>query len=122
ISRVAGDTIIELVYDAPKRTTGLVVSRFGGLWNIEQEVRIETGETLVPYSPKNNLIVNECVVLPSGVSEFYSKEELITDIQVFLHRYVDLSPLFEKIASYYILMTWVHDAFNEVPYLRLRGE
>jgi hypothetical protein len=123
VSRVCADrTLIELVYDAAKRTTGLVVSRFGGLWNIEQEVRIETGETLVPYSPKNNLLANKCVLLPSGPSEFVSKEELIGDIQAFLHRYVDLSPLFAKIASYYILLTWVHDAFNELPYLRLRGE
>jgi hypothetical protein len=123
VSRVCADrTIIELVYDATKRTTGLAVSRFGGLWNIEQEVRIETGETLVPYSPKNNLISNQCVLLPSVPSEFNTKEELIADIQAFLHRYVDLSPLFAKIASYYILLTWVHDAFNEVPYLRLRGD
>ena len=123
VSRICADqTLIELVYDAAKRTTGLAVSRFGGLWNIEQEVRIETGETLVPYSPKNNLITNECVLLPSGPSEFFTKEELIADIQAFLHRYVDLSPLFEKIASYYVLLTWVHDAFGEVPYLRLRGE
>ena len=123
VSRVCADqTLIELVYDAAKRTTGLAVSRFGGLWNIEQEVRIETGETLVPYSPKNNLISNECVLLPSAPSEFFTKEELIADIQAFLHRYVDLSPLFETIAAYYILLTWVHDAFGEVPYLRLRGE
>jgi len=123
VSRVCADhTIIELVYDAAKRTTGLAVSRFGGLWNIEQEVRIETGETLVPYSPGNNLISNECVLLPSTPSEFFTKEELVADIQAFLHRYVDLSPLFEKIAAYYVLLTWVHDAFNEVPYLRLRGE
>jgi hypothetical protein len=123
VSRVCADqTLIELVYDAAKRTTGLAVSRFGGLWNIEQEVRIETGEMLVPYSRKNNLIANECVLLPSGPSEFFTKEELIADIRAFLHRYVDLSPLFEKIAAYYVLLTWVHDAFGEVPYLRLRGE
>jgi hypothetical protein len=123
VSRVCEDqTLIELVYDPIMRTTGLAVSRFGGLWNIEQEVRIETGELLVPYSPKNNLISNECVQLPSVPSEFYTKEELIADIQAFLHRYVDLSPIFAKIASYYILLTWVHDAFNELPYLRLRGE
>jgi hypothetical protein len=123
VSRVCADqTLIELVYDAAKRTTGLAVSRFGGLWNIEQEVRIETGETLVPYSPKNNLIANECVLLPSGPSEFFTKEELIADIRTFLRRYVDLSPLFEKIAAYYVLLTWVYDAFGEVPYLRLRGE
>jgi hypothetical protein len=123
VSRVCEDqTLVELVYDPLKRTTGLAVSRFGGLWNIEQEVRIETGETLVPYSPRNNLITNECVLLPSVPSEFITKEELIADIQGFLYRYVELSPIFAKIASYYILLTWVHDAFNELPYLRLRGE
>jgi len=122
-SRVCEDrTLVELVYDAAKRTTGLAVSRFNGLWNIEREVRVDTGETLIPYSPKNNLIANECVLLPSGPSEFVTKEELVADTEAFLYRYVDLSPLFAKIAAYYVLLTWVHDAFNEVPYLRLRGE
>ena len=122
VSRVSGDTLIELVYDPVKRSTALAISRFGGLWNIEQEVRIGTGETLVPYSAQNNLIANECVLLPSHPVEYGLKEELLADIQAFLHRYVDLSPLFERIATHYVLLTWVHDAFNELPYLRLRGD
>jgi hypothetical protein len=122
VARVAKDTIIELVYDPDQRKTGLAVSRHGGLWNIEQEVRIHTGETLIPYSPKNNLIANDCVLLPSKPEHHGDKVELLTDITAFLRRYVDLSPTFEKIAAHYILLTWVHDAFNEMPYLRLRGE
>lgn len=123
VSRVCADrTVIELIYDAHAHKTGLVVSRFGGLWNIEQEVRIETGEVLVPYSPGNNLIANDCVLLPSKPVEYGSKQELLADIQSFLHRYVDLSPLFEQIATHYVLLSWVHDAFNELPYLRLRGD
>jgi hypothetical protein len=122
VSRVTSDTLIELVYDPAKRQTALAVSRFGGLWNIEQEVRIETGETLVPYSARNNLIANECVLLPSRPVEYGLKEELLADIRAFLHRYMDLSPLFEQIAAHYVLLTWVHDAFGELPYLRLRGE
>jgi hypothetical protein len=123
VSRVCADqTIVELAYDAEARTTGLIVSRFGGLWNIEQEVRIETGEILIPYSAQNNLIANECVLLPSKPVEFGSKDDLIADIRMFLHRYVDLSPVFEQIAAYYVLLTWVHDAFGELPYLRLRGD
>jgi len=122
VACVAKDTIIELIYDPDQRKTGLAVSRHGGLWNIEQEVRIHTGETLIPYSPKNNLIANDCVLLPSKPEHHGEKAELLADITAFLHRYVDLSPLFEKIAAHYILLTWVHDAFNELPYLRLRGE
>jgi len=122
VARVAQDTIIELVFDPDQRKTGLAVSRHGGLWNIEQGVRIHTGETLIPYSPKNNLIANDCVLLPSKPEHHGDKAELLADIATFLHRYVDLSPLFEQVAAHYILLTWVHDAFNELPYLRLRGE
>src|SRR5258707_612588 len=122
VSRVCSDTLIELVYDPETRKTGLVVSRFGGLWNIEQEVRVETGETLVAYSPSNNLIGNDCVLLPSKPVEFQHKHELLDDIKAFLHRYVDLSPLFEQIAAHYILLTWVYDAFSDLGYLRLRGD
>ncbi|HWY60492.1 MAG TPA: hypothetical protein VNW15_01190 [Rhizomicrobium sp.] len=122
ISRVCTDTLVELVYDPVARKTALAVSRFGGLWNVEQEVRIETGEILVPYRATNNLIANECVLLPSLPEEFGFKHELIADIRSFLHRYVDLSPAFEQAAAYYVLLSWVHDAFNELPYLRLRGD
>ena len=123
VARVCSDgTLIELVYDPLERRTALAVSRFGGLWNIEKSVRIETGDTLVPYSAQNNLIANECVLLPSRPVEFGFKDELLADIRGFLHRYVDLSPLFEEVAAHYALMTWVHDAFGELPYLRLRGD
>lgn len=33
-----------------------------------------------------------------------------------------LTPDFELLATYYILFTWVYDAFNEVPYLRILGD
>src|SRR6185369_1755469 len=32
------------------------------------------------------------------------------------------SASFEAIASAYALFTWIYDAFNEVPYLRVRGD
>lgn len=122
VSRVIDDTLVELIYDPHKRKTGLVVSRFNGLWNIEQELEIGTGEILVPYSASNNLIANDCVLLPSEPVEYGLKEELIEDIRAYIHKYVDLSPEFESVAAYYVLLSWVHDAFNEVPYLRFLGD
>ena len=122
VSRVCTDTMIELVYDRAQRTTALVVSRFRGLWNIEQEVVVETGERLVPYPADNNLIAHDCVLLPSEPVPHGAKEELIADIEAFLHRHVDLSPVFERLAAHYVLLTWLYDAFSELPYLRLRGD
>ena len=120
VSRVNGDTIIELVYDRAARSTGLVVCR-GGKWSIEPEVSLDD-EKLVPYAATNNLIQHDCVMLPSEPVDHGVKEALLSDIAAYLHRYVDLSPEFEQIAAHYILLTWVYDAFNELPYLRFKGE
>jgi hypothetical protein len=122
VSRVTSDTLVELVYDPVKRQTALIVSRFGGLWNAEQEVRIETGEVLVPYAASNNLIRSGCVLLPSAPEPYGTRAELISDIKVFVRQYVDVSPGFEAVAAYYILLSWVHDRFRELGYLRLRGD
>ena len=80
------------------------------------------GKHFVPYSISNNLLKNEVVLLPSEAREYESVEVLVENIQKFIHRYVDLSPLFEKIAASYVLLSWVYDAFNELPYLRVRGD
>lgn len=121
VSRVTADTIIELVYDASAHKTALVVAR-DGQWSIESKLKIATGEVLVPYAPDNNLISRDCVLLASEPVESGSKEDLLADLQSFLHRYVDFSPLFERLAAHYVLMSWVFDAFNELPYLRIKGD
>jgi len=120
-SYVTGDTLVELVYDPEKKRTALAVSRFNGLWNIEQEITIGE-EILTPYAPSNNLIATGCIVLPAKPEESGFKQELLAEIRFFLHRYVDLSPTFELIAAHYILLTWVFDRYSDLPLLRLRGE
>src|SRR5947199_3133875 len=80
------------------------------------------GQRLVPYSPRNNLLTNEVFLFPSEPFEYESEAKLVGNIWDFIHRYVDISSLFERIASYYVLFTRVYDAFNELPYLRLRGD
>lgn len=80
------------------------------------------GQQLMPYSASNNLLTHEVVLLPSGVTEYVSIGTLVRDVQDFIHRYVDLPTSFEKIATHYVLFTWIYDDFNEVPYLRVRGD
>ena len=118
---LADGTMVELVYDLEKRRTSFAVWR-GDSWKIEETYETIAGERLVPFSPNNNLIRNEVVLLPGAPREFDSEQALLSDIQSFIHRYVDFRPVFEQIASYYVLLTWLYDAFNEMPYLRLRGD
>lgn len=112
---------MELVYDPEERETNFAVWD-GEAWRLARSVPMADGEHLVPYSPQNNLISNQVVLLPSEPEEYGSEEELVRAVQGFIHRYVDISPEFERIASWYVLFSWIYDSFNEVPYLRLRGD
>ena len=115
------DTILEMVYRPEEKKTGFVFWKHGE-WSFESSVNLTPFERLVPYSPNNNLIKNDVVLFPSEPEEYGSEQTLIEEIQSFIRKYVDVSPLFEKITSYYVLFTWVYDGFNELPYLRLRGD
>ena len=80
------------------------------------------GHEYVPYSPENNLLTHRVVLLPSALGSYDSNAELLADVQAFIHRYVDVSEAFEEVAAHYVLMTWKYDMFNELPYLRVRGQ
>jgi hypothetical protein len=122
VSTILADArIVELVRSSSSGKTALVVWN-GTRWDLKSSIRIGSSTELVPYSASNNLIKNEVVLLASQPEEYGSQRDLTREIETFIHRYVDVSPLFEKIASYYVLLSWVYDGFNELPYLRLRGD
>ena len=113
--------VAELVYRPEEGMTGFVVGK-GDEWEEAESLELPGGEVLVPFSPQNNLLVHRVVLLPSEPLEYGSEEELRRELSAFLHRYIDLSPEFEMVAREYILFTWLYDQFNEVPYLRVRGD
>ena len=113
-------TLVEILYDSVRRATALCVWRDGRA-SVESEVLLGQ-ERLVPFSPDNNIIKNNVVLLPSEPAEYGTKDDLIEEIRQFLHRYLDVSPAFEDVAAYYVLFSWLYDAFNEVPYIRFQGD
>jgi hypothetical protein len=122
VSQVFADgSILEMVYDPLRAQTRFVVWN-GDQWTLQHDFRAGEGKRLVPYSPDNNLLKNEVILFPSEPEEYGSQAELVGEIEAFINRYVDVGPLFQKIASYYVLLSWIYDAFNELPYLRLRGD
>jgi hypothetical protein len=112
--------VVELIYRDQDGTTGFVVGQ-GDEWEEMASVEV-AGEVLVPFSPQNNLLVHRVVLLPSEPLEYGSEEGLRAAIATFIHRYVDLPPEFEAVACEYVVFTWLYDLFNEVPYLRVRGD
>ncbi|HUP24341.1 MAG TPA: hypothetical protein VNB06_15525 [Thermoanaerobaculia bacterium] len=113
--------LAEMIYDPEQGRTQFAVARGD---RVEYEDLLVLGEERVfrPYSPENSLIKNDIVLLPSQAEAYESEEALVAEIQAFIHRYVDLSPLFEQLSAYYVLFTWLYDSFNELPYLRAKGD
>ena len=114
-------TIVETVFQPKHRRTFFAIYN-AGRWTLLDGIDLGDDARLVPFSPGNNLIKNEVVLLPSEPLIYGSEEKLVSDIQQFIHRHVDLGATFEKVATYYVILTWLYDAFNDLPYLRLRGD
>lgn len=75
------------------------------------------------YKPIDNEIVQKQIVyLPSEAKEYESTKELLATIQQFIHTYVDLSAFGEVVSSYYVLLSWVYDSFETIPYLKFTGD
>jgi hypothetical protein len=112
--------LVEMVYDPTGRHTRFVAGS-GEEWRYEESVELSPSERLVPYSATNNLVKHGVVLFPSEPTDYGDDAALVSRIRDFVRRHVEVSEQFELISTYYILFTWVYDAFHEVPYVRVRG-
>ena len=113
-------TIIEMLFDAQKNETSLAICKDNKI-ECKKSFEID-GVILKPHSAGKDLLKSKVILFPSEAKEYGSQKELIRDIQEFIHKYLSVSLFFEKIASYYVLFSWIHDDFNELPYLRGLGD
>lgn len=109
-----------MVYDQLKGKTGFMVVKEQIITACDEHK--EGDKTYLPYSENNNLIKIKIVLLPSQAIEYDTDEQLIADLQSYVHKYVDLDPVFEKLCVHYILLSWVYDGFNQLPYFRKCGD
>lgn len=119
-SVIVGDKIGETVYDPINKKTAFATY-------VEDKVAYTDiigtpyGD-VYPLDPKNDLVDKKVVLLPSGAVEYGTEAKLIQEIQTFIHKHLDITPMFEKIAAYYAMFSWLYDRFHEVPYLRAIGD
>lgn len=119
-SLVFDNQIAESVYNPITQETSFALYRQGEIELIDCVDFKE--EKIYPLDSKNDIVNKKIVLLPSGPIEYNNEKELLNQIQIFIHKYLDISSKYEKIASYYVLCSWVYDKFNELPYLRAIGD
>src|SRR5262249_5528687 len=76
-------TIVELVSQRDPQKA-LLALYSAGRWTLRPHVDM-SGARLVPFSPKNNLIKNNVVLLPSEPRTYGTEDELVSEIQEFIH-------------------------------------
>jgi hypothetical protein len=118
---LADGTIAELILNEETGKTAFAVAMAGDV-SIVESIDLDDGQQALPIPRTNNLIRHRALVLSGIPIDYVSTEHLLADTRAYIARYVDLSPDFLVVASTYVLFSWVHDVFNELPYLRFRGD
>lgn len=116
------DLIAEMIY-VPDQMPDIkyMVHRFA---TGEREIadRVQIGSVLYT-PPQSRLARMGALLLPTAATEYGTEADLIRDITAFIDEHVYLpNSRFRSIMAYYVMLTWVYDRFEVVPYLRFLGE
>lgn len=112
--------LVETVLDPVSGQTSFLVAQEKGT-AIVPELEHE-GSRATPIKGTNNLLKHRAVLLPSAAADFDDIDTLCEEISAYVQRYVSLPESALPLVLAYVLLSWVYDAFNEVPYLRFRGD
>lgn len=118
--------IVELGYDPGARKVFFLVYD-PATDSVTHHERLQVGDLVYVPPGKgdgtpDNLVSTGAVLLPSGADDYETESKLVEEIKEFIHRYVELDPLYEGLCAYYVLFTYVYDRFDTVPYLRVVGD
>ncbi len=116
------EKVYEMIYSPDDGDTFFLTLEKNGeekLYNYLEQGK--TGRTY-PYPPNHDLVKNKVILFPSEVEAYGTGKLLIEDIRKFVHKYLEISPFFERLIPFYVLFTWLYDNFKELPYLRAIGD
>lgn len=113
--------LYEQVYDKDSGETFFIkYNKFSK--EIEEVVeQVEVDDII--YRPINNdFVKKEFILLPSEAKEYDTLLTLLQLIQQYIHKYLDITEFGEILSSYYVLLSWIYDNFETIPYLRFIGD
>lgn len=110
--------VLELIGDTQATMFGVydVLSE-----KFEVKDTFELGDSIY-IPPKDDLVANGTILLPTYPKFGAPITDLVNEIENFIYGYLDVSDQYRKLASYYVLLTWVYDCFEVLPYLRALGD
>ena len=94
-----------------------------GGWEFVRDIFPANGDRSSKIVPiVSDAVAKGAVLLPTMPMEYGGEEQLLDDIRAHIHAHLDISEEMETFSAYYVLLTWLYDRFNSVPYLRAMGD
>lgn len=113
--------LYEQVYD--KNTGETFFIKYNKFSKEIEEVAEQVEADDIIYRPINNdFVKKEFILLPSETREYGTLPALLQSIQQYIHKYLDITEFGEILSSYYVLLSWIYDNFETIPYLRFIGD
>lgn len=111
--------LVETIYDPFKQTASFAVRQPNGEKETVEQFKAPDGATYLTAIDKG--IRNGHVLLPSQLGELPEDSVLFALIEEFIYAHFDCAETQRKIATYYVVATYLYDQFVSLPYLHLRG-
>jgi len=118
-----GGVLLETIYDPKEHKTSYITCVNGEYKEHKKIHDSQTNITHEPISSENSLIETRFVKLPSVcLKEKVDVSQLFKEIRQLIETYVKIPEDFLDICTTYVMLTWVHDKFQTIPYLRVIGD
>ncbi|MEN8253721.1 MAG: hypothetical protein ABFQ62_05100 [Patescibacteria group bacterium] len=113
-----GSTIYELVGD--KKQLGFI--KFDPISESAEFIQQFNLGNDIYIPPQNDLVSSRTIVLAEYPQEYGEIINLFESIKHYIYKYVDIPETYLIVATLYVMLTWIFDCFDVVPYLRATGD
>jgi len=113
--------LYEMTLDKAKNKSQFVSNKDGTETYVDK-IEMYEPENIMPLDPSDDRLKYGFIKFPSRPIEYGTEEELYLDVKNFIDKNVYLPEEFLHIASCYVLMSWLYDQFQIIPYLRVIGD
>jgi hypothetical protein len=116
--------LAEMVYrHGHEQPLGYLVHRFDRPEDPPAFVESIQTATLTYFPPNAGLLESGVILLPVTVEEYGDDEDLFIALRGYLSSFLQVEDRdYSTMMVCYVLMTWLYDRFNTVPYLRAQGD
>ncbi len=121
-SKVLHDgTLLETTYNPVEQETWLAVCKNGEA-ELKEQYNADKGVEYTPIPVSNDLLNKSFVRVASAITAYNGGDYgLFQEIHDYIAKYMKLPADFLTVSTVYVMLSWLHDSFNTLPYLRVVG-